>query len=187
MQSWMNQPVHTLSGDPVALNVYAGNVLLIVNVASECGCTRQYEGLETLYRAYKAQGFVVLGFPSNDFGGQEPGSAEEIGAFCSREFDVTFPMFEKISIIGDEQHPLYRDLVAAHPERVDNGPGFRQGLVEFAAENGLFAPNPAPGVLWNFEKFLIGRDGTVIERFGSEVKPDDPRLTEAVEKALAAA
>ncbi len=182
----MNVPVTTLAGEPATLEQYAGKVLLIVNVASECGFTPQYAALEATYRHYKERGFEILGFPSNDFGKQEPGTSDQIAAFCTSKFFITFPMFEKITVIGDEQHPLYTGLVEAQPEPVSNGPGFRKGIEEFAAAHGLPAPNPAPGVLWNFEKFLVGRDGEVIARYESDVAPDDARVITAIEEALAA-
>jgi glutathione peroxidase len=184
MSELLNVPLTTLSGESTTLAKYKGKVLLIVNVASECGYTPQYAALEATYRHYKDQGFEVLGFPSNDFGAQEPGTAKQIGDFCTSKFFVTFPMFDKVSIVGPEQNPLYKELTAAQPTPVSNGPGFRQGIKEFAAKNSLPAPNPLPGVLWNFEKFLVGKDGKVIARFESDIKPDDQVVIKAIEKAL---
>lgn len=136
---------------------YAGQVLLVVNTASKCGFTPQYEGLEAMQQKYSAQGFAVLGFPSNDFMGQEPGSEEQIAEFCTLTYGVKFPMFEKVVVRGAEATPLYRDLAAATGEQ--------------------------PG--WNFHKYLIDRSGKVIASFGSRVKPDAPELVAAVEKAIA--
>lgn len=175
-------PLRTIDGADATLADYSGKVLLIVNVASKCGLTPQYEGLEAIYRRYRDQGLVVLGFPANDFGAQEPGSDEEIQAFCRTTFDVDFPMFAKIAVTGDQQHPLYRELTAAMPKAAAKSEGeFRNKLEGYGIR-----PNPEPGVLWNFEKFLLGRDGAVIARFSPDVPPDDPMVVEAVEQALAA-
>jgi glutathione peroxidase len=184
MSSLASISLKKLTGEPATLADYAGKVLLIVNVASECGFTPQYAALEATYRHYKDRGLEVLGFPSNDFGKQEPGTATQIGEFCSSKFFVTFPMFDKVGIVGADQHPLYKELTAAAPTPISNGPAFRQGITDFAASHSLPAPNPLPGVLWNFEKFLVGRDGKVIARFESDIKPDDPQVVKAIEKAL---
>ncbi|MCS7081319.1 MAG: glutathione peroxidase [Chloracidobacterium sp.] len=138
---------------------FAGQVLLVVNTASQCGFTPQYEGLEALHRRYAGRGFAVLGFPSNDFMGQEPGSEEEIAEFCRTQYGVEFPMFEKIRVRGQEAHAFYRALTEA-------------------------AGGKAPR--WNFHKYLIGRDGRLLAQFPSSVRPDDPRLIESIEQALAA-
>jgi glutathione peroxidase len=172
-------PVSTLEGQPSSLADYRGKALLVVNVASKCGLTPQYEGLEKLYREQREAGLEVLGFPANDFMGQEPGSEDEIRQFCTLTYDVTFPMFAKIAVTGEGMHPLYEALIDAQPAATGEGP-----LREKLAGLGL-PPNPAPGILWNFEKFLVGRDGQVIARFAPDVTPDDPRLREAVERALA--
>jgi len=148
--------VSTIDGKLEDLGAYRGKVLLIVNVASKCGFTPQYEGLEALYRKYKDQGLVVLGFPSNDFLWQEPGTNEEIATFCKRTYGVSFPMFAKLSVRGGSQHPLYAYL---------------------SSQKGA--------VTWNFNKFLVGKDGHVLERYGSALKPEDPALASAIEKALA--
>ena len=121
---------------------------------------------------------------SNDFAGQEPGTNEEIATFCSTEYPVTFPLFSKIAVTGPGKHPLYAALIAAKPEHVVYGP-WREGLTDYAAKNGFPPPNPLPELLWNFEKFLIGRDGKVLARFAPDTPPDDPRITEAIEAALA--
>jgi glutathione peroxidase len=154
-------PLKDIDGKDTSLKTYAGKALLVVNVASECGYTRQYSGLEALWRKYKDRGLVVLGFPSNDFGGQEPGSNEEIKKFCSSKFDVTFPLFDKVTVKGADQHPLY------------------------AALTGKDAPFPGQ-VKWNFGKFLIGRDGKIVARYDSKTEPDSAELTTAIEAALAA-
>lgn len=149
----------TIEGEPTTLAPYRGKVLLVVNVASKCGHTQQYAGLEALYKEKKDEGLVILGFPCNDFGNQEPGSNEEIMAFCSRNHGVTFPLFDKIHVKGENQHPLYTLLT---------GPG-----------------SPFPGdVRWNFGKFLIGRDGKIISRFEPKTQPDSEELRAAVLKAL---
>jgi len=150
-----------IDGTDVDLARYKGKVLVIVNVASKCGFTGQYAGLETLYLVKKDAGLVVLGFPANDFGGQEPGSNEEIKEFCSATYKVTFPMFEKISVKGKEQHPLYRRL-AAQAEPVGGDPG------------------------WNFTKFVVNREGNVVARFDSRVKPEDSAFQKTIEELLAA-
>jgi len=173
-------PLTTIDGQPARLGDHRGKVLLVVNVASKCGLTAQYEGLEKLYRDKREAGLEVLGFPANDFKGQEPGSEAEIQQFCQLNYDVTFPMFAKIAVTGEQVHPLYRALVAARPESVGDA-AMRQQLVGYGIE-----PNPAPGVLWNFEKFLIGRDGEVIARFAPNTKPDDAGLLAAIDRALAA-
>jgi glutathione peroxidase len=178
-------PLTTLTGAPTSLADYSGKVLLIVNVASNCGLTPQYADLEALYQRYKDQGFLVLGFPANDFAGQEPGTNEQIAEFCAREFAVSFAMFAKIAVTGSDQHPLYRELTAAIPGHVVFGP-WREGLEEYSATNGFPPPNPLPAVLWNFEKFLIGKDGKVLGRFAPDMPPLDPRIVTAIEAALAA-
>ena len=150
-----------IDGNPVPLAQYQGRVLLVVNVASKCGFTKQYAGLQQLYEKYKEQGFVVLGFPANNFLSQEPGTDSEIKAFCTTKFNVSFPMFSKISVKGKDIHPLYQYLTS--PE-----------------ENGEFGKS----ITWNFNKFLIDRDGNTVGYFGSKVEPLDSQMTDAVEKAL---
>ncbi|WP_447881339.1 glutathione peroxidase [Serratia fonticola] len=174
-------PLQTIENQSTTLNAYAGKVLLVVNVASECGLTKQYEGLEKLYETWREQGFAVLGFPSNEFLGQEPGSNEEILAFCRGTFGVQFPMFAKIEVNGEGRHPLYRELIAAQPQAVaPEGSGF----LERMSSKGR-APKHTGDILWNFEKFLIGRDGTVIQRFSPDMTPEDPQVSEAIKQALA--
>lgn len=185
MPSLYDLPLTTLPGEPTTLEPYRGKVLLVVNVASKCGFTPQYTGLEKLYQEHQKRGLVVLGFPANDFGDQEPGTDPQIATFCSTTYPVSFPLFSKAVVTGEAKHPLYRVLTSAQPEtKVNNGDGLRSHLAEFASQNGLPGPNAPPEVLWNFEKFLVSRDGEVIARFASDVEPDDPRLISAIEQAL---
>jgi glutathione peroxidase len=172
-------PVNRIDGTPAALADYRGKVLLVVNVASKCGLTPQYEGLEQLYRAQKESGLEILGFPANNFGAQEPGSNDEIVSFCSTTYDVTFPLFSKISVVGEDKHPLYQALTAAAPNATGEGP-MRERLANYG-----MTPNPVGEILWNFEKFLVGRDGTVVARFAPDMTPDDPRLSNAIAAELA--
>src|SRR5712672_1461824 len=152
--------VKDIDGKDTSLGAYKGKVLLIVNVASKCGYTPQYQGLETIYEKYQGKGFVVLGFPCNQFGQQEPGTDEEIKQFCSSKYNVTFPMFDKIDVNGEKRHPLY---------------------VALAGDQSPFPGN----IKWNFGKFLIGRDGKIIKRFEPKTTPDSPEVTAAIEAALA--
>lgn len=161
-------PLARIDGRPTTLAAYRGKVLLIVNVASACGLTPQYEGLQRLYREKRAAGLEILGFPCNDFGAQEPGSEAEIVSFCATNYGVEFPMFQKIAVLGSGRHPLYAALIAALPEPA----GSTHGM--------------GPDVLWNFEKFVVGRDGLALARFAPEVTPDDLRLRAALDGALAA-
>ena len=154
-------PVKTLSGEESSLANYKDEAILIVNVASKCGLTPQYAGLEELQKKYNPQGFSVVGFPCNQFGGQEPGTAEEIETFCSTTYGVTFPMFEKIDVNGENKSPIYEEL-----ETVPDAEGY------------------TGDIRWNFEKFLVSKDGT-ITRFAPQVTPEDPALVEAIESALA--
>jgi len=176
-------PVRRITGEDTTLAAYRGKVMLIVNVASACGLTPQYEGLEKLYEEKQAAGLVVAGFPANEFKAQEPGSNEEIAAFCTSKFGVQFPMFEKIVVKGAGQHPLYAQLIKEQPKALEaEGSGFRAKLASYG-----ITPDNETDVLWNFEKFLVGRDGKVVARFAPDTAPNDPLLTAAVEKALAAA
>ena len=151
--------VNRIEGKPEALSVYRGQVLMLVNVASKCGYTPQYEGLEALYKTYKDRGFAVLGFPSNDFGGQEPGGNQEIADFCRATWGVAFPMFQKLHVAGPKQHPLYALLT---------------GL-----------PEPLGGpVEWNFQKFLVARDGRVVDRIAPATTPEDQELKNKIEVLL---
>jgi glutathione peroxidase len=180
-------PVHRITGDGASLADYRGKVLLVVNVASQCGLTPQYTALETLYARLKSSGLVVLGFPANDFGAQEPGSNDEIASFCRSTFGVDFPMFQKIAVTGPNTHPLYQALITAQPTAIGPTRGsFREKLESFLRDvHPGIATNPEPGILWNFEKFLIGRNGKVKARFSPEVTPDDPAIVAAIESALA--
>jgi glutathione peroxidase len=174
-------PLSRIDGQPTSLAAYRGKVLLVVNVASECGLTPQYEGLQDLYAAKRTQGLEILGFPANDFGAQEPGSEAEIAAFCTTKFGVEFPMFAKISVLGADRHPLYDALVAGQP-RAEGTEAMRKSLAEYGEK-----PGADSDVLWNFEKFVIGRDGTVLARFSPDVAADDPRLGKVLDRALATA
>ena len=151
----------TIDGEPRSLGDYRGKVLLVVNVASKCGLTPQYEGLEELYRANKDRGLEVLGFPCNQFGGQEPGTEADIKSFCSTKYDVTFPMFSKLEVNGDGRHPLYSWLTSQDTQ--PDGPG---------------------DIQWNFAKFLIDREGNVVARFSPTHKPGSRTVTAAIEGAL---
>ncbi len=173
-------PLKTIREEDASLGDYAGKVALVVNVASKCGLTPQYEGLEALYRTYRDKGLVVLGFPANDFGAQEPGANDEIANFCTTNFGVDFPMFAKMTVVGPDKHPLYAALTTAAPVARGDTAGFRDRL-----KNHGMTPNPEPEILWNFEKFLIGKDGAVIARFNPTTAPDDPELVGAIEAALA--
>ncbi|MBM3493781.1 MAG: glutathione peroxidase [Armatimonadetes bacterium] len=155
--------VKSIDGRSVKLSRYRGKVVMIVNVASRCGNTPQYAGLQAIYEKYRKQGFVVLGFPANEFGAQEPGTDSEIKQFCTANYKVTFPMFSKVVVKGEGQAPLYRYLTSK-----DTNP-------EFAGE-----------IEWNFAKFLIGRDGKPAARFSPRTQPNDPTVTEAIEKLLKA-
>ena len=172
-------PVKTILGKDTTLNQYQGKVLLLVNVASKCGLTPQYEGLEKLYTEKKAQGFEILGFPANNFLEQEPGSEAEIQTFCSSTYNVDFPLFSKISVAGADKHPLYQTLTQAIPERIGEGPWW-QDLVEYG-----LTPNPKPEVLWNFEKFLVNKKGEVVARFAPDIQADDARIVDAINAELA--
>ena len=172
-------PVKTIDGEETNLGQYKGKPLLIVNVASQCGLTPQYEGLERLYEEYRGRGFEILGFPSNDFKGQEPGTEEDIKDFCSTNYNVQFPMFSKVGILED-RHPLYASLIDSHPDTdVNNGSGMEDRLRDF----GHTHTDPAD-VLWNFEKFLVGKDGEIVARFAPDVTPEDERLASKIEAAI---
>ena len=173
-------PVKTIEGAETDLSEFKGDVLLVVNVASKCGLTPQYEGLQKLYDQYKDQGFEVLGFPANNFMGQEPGTDEEIREFCDSNYNVEFPLFSKISVKGDDQHELYQHLTEAKPETDVNDGALEERLAGYGSKRS--APNE---VLWNFEKFLIGKNGEIAARFAPDVTADDARLIEKVEAELA--
>src|SRR5580658_4474155 len=154
--------LNSIDGQPTSLSSYKGKVVMLVNVASRCGFTPQYAGLESLYEKYKDRGFVIVGIPANNFGGQEPGTNQEIKTFCTTKYNVSFPMMAKVSVKGSDITPLYAFLTdkTAHPDTGGD-------------------------IGWNFTKFLVGPDGKVIARFDSKVEPDSPQVTSAVEKALA--
>jgi glutathione peroxidase len=174
-------PVRRITGEETTLADYEGKVLLVVNVASKCGLTPQYEALENLYRQYRDRGFVITGFPSNDFDGQEPGTNEEIQTFCSLNFGVDFPLFEKITVVGETKHPLYSALIEAQPKAVStSAEPFEEDLIKYG-----ILPNIAPEILWNFEKFIVDRSGNVTARFAPNTTPDDPALVTAIETELA--
>ena len=174
-------PVNKITGEPASLGDFKGKVLLVVNVASKCGLTPQYEALEKVYEQYKGQGLVITGFPANDFKSQEPGTEAEIQAFCTSNYGVKFPMFSKITVVGPNKHPLYSAMIAAQPKAVSvSEVPFREKLKGFGIE-----ANPEPELLWNFEKFLVSRSGEVVCRFCPDTAPDDPALIAAIEAVLA--
>ena len=152
--------VTDMENEPVKLSDYNGKVLLIVNVASECGFTYQYAALEEIYEKYKSRGFEILSFPCNDFGGQEPGTNEEIKSFCTSNYGVTFKLFDKIKVLGEDKSPLY--------ERLINNSATETGDIK-----------------WNFEKFIISKNGRIVARFGSKIEPTDKKITNVIEKELA--
>ena len=173
-------PLTRIDGSSDTLANHKGKVLLVVNVASKCGLTPQYEGLEKLYEKKKGAGLEVLGFPANDFGAQEPGSHEEIVEFCKVNYGVSFPLFAKADVTGPAKQPLYAALTEAMPEKQGDAAGWRERLRGYG-----MTPTEDPEVLWNFEKFLIGKDGKVAARFSPAVTPDDPELVSAIEAELA--
>ncbi|HTW83428.1 MAG TPA: glutathione peroxidase [Candidatus Sulfotelmatobacter sp.] len=175
-------PLRRIDGSETRLADFAGDVLLVVNVASQCGLTPQYAGLQSLYERYGDRGFAVLGFPANEFAAQEPGSNADIAQFCETQFSVTFPMFEKIVVKGDGRHPLYDKLVGAQPQARTKPDGQLAARLE---SKGLLAGRKPDDVMWNFEKFVVGRNGEVVARFAPDVAPDDPMLIETIEAELA--
>ncbi len=156
-----NTPIKTLQGQPTTLAAHKGKALLLVNVASKCGLTPQYTQLEQLQKTYEAKGFTVIGFPCNQFAGQEPGSPEEIAEFCSATYGVTFPLMEKVDVNGEGRHPIYRELTA---------------VADAGGHSG--------DIRWNFEKFVISADGSKVTRFSPKMKPDDPAIIAAIEAGL---
>ena len=173
-------PLTRIDGSADTLANHSGNVLLVVNVASKCGLTPQYEGLEALYNANKNRGFEVLGFPANDFGAQEPGTHDEIVEFCKLNYGVSFPLFAKADVTGPGKQPLYAGLIEAVPKKQGPATEFRERLKGFG-----MSPTEDPEVLWNFEKFVIGKDGSVVARFAPGTTPDDPALVSTIEAELA--
>lgn len=183
----MAAPIYDISarridGSPTKLDAFKGNVMLIVNVASQCGLTPQYEGLEKLHERYAPKGLSVLGFPANEFGAQEPGTNAEIKDFCTTKFGVKFPMFEKIVVKGDGQHPLYGLLTKEKPKAEGDGAAFRARLEGYGIKTGR-----DDEILWNFEKFVVNRKGEVVARFAPSTAPDDPALIKTLEAELAKA
>jgi glutathione peroxidase len=179
--SILDIPVKKITGEDTTLGEFKGHVLLVVNVASKCGLTPQYEGLEKVYELYKGQGLVVAGFPANDFKAQEPGTNDEILSFCTTNFGVKFPLFDKITVVGAEKHPLYAALIAAQPKAVSlSEVSWRDKLKGYGIE-----ANPEPEIMWNFEKFLVSRSGEVVKRFAPDTQPDAPALVTAIETELA--
>lgn len=173
-------PVKTIDGAETNLEGYKGKVLLVVNVASKCGLTPQYEGLQSLYGDFHAKGLEILGFPANNFLGQEPGTEDEIKDFCSTNYNVEFPLFSKISVKGDDKHPLYKYLTETKPDTDVNDGGLEEKLKGFNQFRG-----EASELLWNFEKFLVGKDGTIAARFAPDVAPTDERLLAKLNEELA--
>ncbi|MBB3939029.1 glutathione peroxidase [Novosphingobium fluoreni] len=173
-------PLKRIDGAPDSLAQHQGKVLLVVNVASKCGLTPQYEGLEKLYQTYKDRGLEILGFPANDFGAQEPGTADEILEFCKLNYGVSFPLYEKAPVSGTDKQPLYAALVQAVPTKQGDVAGMKERFKGYG-----MTPNDDPEVLWNFEKFLIGKDGSVAGRFAPAMTPEDPDLVAAIEAELA--
>lgn len=174
-------PLQKIDGTAASLREHAGEVLLIVNVASKCGLTPQYAGLEKLHETYRGRKFAVLGFPANDFAGQEPGSDSEIAAFCTANFGVQFPMYSKLVATGPDKHPLYAHLTAARPE-TEGRAGVESMLRGYKIE-----PTAVPEVVWNFEKFLVDRQGQVVRRFAPDIVPDAAELVGAIESEIARA
>ncbi|WP_430462826.1 glutathione peroxidase [Thalassolituus sp. LLYu03] len=174
--------VKTIKGDVKSLNDYQGKVLLVVNVASKCGLTPQYEELEALYKAKAAAGLEILGFPCNQFLAQEPGTEAEIQQFCSLTYGVTFPMFSKIEVNGAGRHPLYQQLIAAKPKAVTTAD---EGLKQKLGSKDLLPANDTD-IMWNFEKFLIGKSGDVLARFAPDIKVTDAVVQTAIADALSA-
>jgi glutathione peroxidase len=171
-----------IDGSETRLAEFRGDVLLVVNVASQCGLTPQYSGLQSLYERYRDQGFAVMGFPANQFGAQEPGTNDEIAQFCETKFSVSFPLFEKIVVKGEGRHPLYDELVAAQPQARQKADTQLEARLE---SKGLLGERLPDDILWNFEKFIVGRNGEVVARFAPDVAPDDPALIETIEAELA--
>lgn len=173
-------PLTRINGAADSLAAHKGKVLLIVNTASKCGLTPQYEGLEALFQEYKDKGLEILGFPANDFGAQEPGSNEDIVEFCQVNYGVSFPLFAKADVTGENTQPLYVALTEAKPEKTGPAEEFREKLKGFG-----MTPTQDPEVLWNFEKFLVSKQGEVVGRFAPGVEPKAPELVAAIEAELA--
>ena len=169
-----------IDGKKTSLKAHKGKVMLVVNVASKCGLTPQYKQLQAVHDKFAKKGFTVLGFPCNQFGAQEPGSHEEIAEFCKLNYGVSFPLFAKADVTGADMQPLYKELTQAHPTKQGPAEEFRERLRGFGR-----TPTEDPDVLWNFEKFLVSKDGKVVDRFAPGVAPKDPALVAAIEAELA--
>lgn len=178
--SFYDFSLNSINGQPTSLEKFKGQVLLVVNVASKCGLTPQYSGLMEVYKKYQSLGFEILAFPANEFLAQEPGSNAEIQEFCSVNYGVTFPLFAKIVVKGENQHPLYKYLTTAKPVALKNSDSnLEQELLKYGQKR-----NEPQDILWNFEKFLISRDGKILERFAPDMEPNDTKLIKAIEAAL---
>jgi glutathione peroxidase len=178
-ESLYDIPIQKSDGSAAKLADHKGKVLLVVNVASKCGLTPQYAGLEKLHEQYRAKGFSVVAFPANDFGQQEPGTNAEIQEFCRTKFAIEFPVYAKIQVTGADKHPLYRNLTSAEPTTAN------RDVMEKRLSGYGMTPTAAPEVLWNFETFLVDRKGQVVGRFAPDTAPDAPPLVEAIERELA--
>ncbi len=179
MTDILSIPVKRTDGGETTLGQYKGQVMLVVNVASKCGLTKQYEGLEKLYEDKREKGFVIAAFPANDFKGQEPGTDAEIVEFCQLTYDVKFPIFSKISVKGEDKHPLYKALTGSGVSTTGDGP-----MKERLRGHGMQVAEDGE-IIWNFEKFLIGRDGKIAARFAPDVTAEDSRLIAALDRELA--
>ena len=180
MDSKISQiPFELNDGKTITLSDYGDKVVMVVNVASECGLTPQYEGLEKIYETYKDKGFVVVGFPANEFGAQEPGTNEEIKEFCTTKFGVKFPLAKKVVVKGDGQHALFDLLTEEKPLATIKDHSFEEKLKGYGVVR-----QKSADVLWNFEKFLLDRNGNVAERFAPDITPEDPMVIKAIETAL---
>jgi glutathione peroxidase len=173
-------PVRKITGDDASLAEFKGKVILVVNVASKCGLTPQYEALEKIYEQYRGQGLIIAGFPANDFRSQEPGTEAEIQSFCSTNYGVQFPLYSKITVVGADKHPLYAALIASQPKAISlSAVPFAEKLKGYGIDT-----LPAPEILWNFEKFLVSRTGEIVKRFSPDTAPDAPELVAAIESEL---
>jgi len=168
------------NGQKTSLNNFKGNVVLVVNVASECGLTPQYEGLEKIYKKYHGKNFEIIGFPANEFGAQEPGSNEQIQSFCQMNYGVTFPVAKKIVVKGNGIHPLYQGLITAQPKAIPNKAGT---LVDVLKKHNLLSGTEQE-IMWNFEKFLINKKGEVVARFAPDLTPESDEVLSAIESEL---
>lgn len=182
MSELFDIPLRQADNRETTLAEYRGKVLLLVNVASKCGLTPQYDGLEKLYERYKDRGLMILGFPANEFAGQEPGTDEQIQEFCRLNYGVTFPVFSKLVVKGPGQHPLYAFLTRAMPEPSKKGSAIHKALRKVF--HGSSFTGEAGEITWNFEKFLVDREGDVVARFAPELKPEDPWLVKTLEAEL---